>query len=295
MISIAKELDAHDIAQEIRQERQVHKGSFLLLAGEGDIKRFAKFVDEDACSIQNCFGRDNLLGAIDILVHEGFPGILGLADAEFDRIEGSLPQSDAVLFSEGHDFDLDLIGTDVLRRYLAEVGHAHRCKDHGGHEGVRAWILKSCKPLSVLRYIESVRDLGYGLDNIDCRVICIDGCVDVNLLVGQVSLDASSARSQLDLKQDLLSNVKQNFDLTQLTCGHDFIDLLGLALQDRLGDRGPEQTRVPEVKIHLRLTFSEEDFVRTSLFFAIRNWEGENVPYLILRKLPAAEKPRMLH
>jgi hypothetical protein len=295
MISIAKELDAHDIAQEIRQERQVHKGSFLLLAGEGDIKRFAKFVDQDACSIQNCFGRDNLLGAIDILVHEGFPGVLGLADAEFDRIEGSLSLSDAVIFSEGHDFDLDLVGTDALRRYLAEVGDPHKCKEHGGHEGVRAWLLEGCKPLSMLRYMASVQDLGCSLDRIDCREICIDGGVDADLLVGQVSLGKQSAASQQDLKYLLLSNVKQGFDLMQLTCGRDFIALLGLALQDRLGDRGPEQTLLPEVKIHLRLAFSEEDFVRTSLFFAILNWESENVPYLILRKLPAAEKPRVLH
>ena len=90
MISIARELDAHDIAQELRQERQVHKGSFLLLEGDRDIKRFTKFVDENACSIQNCFGRENLLGAIEILIDEGFPGVLALADAAFDRIDGCL-------------------------------------------------------------------------------------------------------------------------------------------------------------------------------------------------------------
>ena len=164
MISIAQELDAHDIAQEIRQERQVHKGSFLLLAGERDIKRFAKFIDQDACSIQNCFGRDNLLGAIDILVNESFPGVLGLADAEFDRIEGLVTPNERVIFSESHDFDLDLVRTDVLRRYLTEVGHPDKCNEHGGAEGVRAWVLRGCKPLSMLRYIACIQNIRSSFD-----------------------------------------------------------------------------------------------------------------------------------
>jgi hypothetical protein len=43
MISIAANMDAYDVAQEIRLERQVHKGSFLLLEGLKDLNRFAKF------------------------------------------------------------------------------------------------------------------------------------------------------------------------------------------------------------------------------------------------------------
>ena len=135
-ISIARELDAHDIAQEVRQERQVHKGSCLLVEGDKDIKRFAKFVDEDVCSIQNCFDRENLLGAIEILAEEGFQGILGLANAEFDRIDGRLPASEAIIFSETHDFDLDIAESDVLRRYLVATQKNVSCT-----AGLRAYVL----------------------------------------------------------------------------------------------------------------------------------------------------------
>jgi hypothetical protein len=37
MISIAKHMDEHDIAQEVRLERKLHKGSFLLVEGTTDI------------------------------------------------------------------------------------------------------------------------------------------------------------------------------------------------------------------------------------------------------------------
>jgi hypothetical protein len=40
MISIQRHMDEYDIAQEVRLERKVHKGSFLLVEGITDIKRF---------------------------------------------------------------------------------------------------------------------------------------------------------------------------------------------------------------------------------------------------------------
>jgi hypothetical protein len=265
------------------------------VSGEGDIKRFGKFVDQDACSIQNCFGKQNLLEAIDILTSEGFPGILGLADAEFDRIEGSLPLSEEIIFSECHDFDLDLVRTDILRRYLAEVGHSHKCDELGGPEGVRVWLLEACKPLSVLRYIACAQSLRYRLDQIDYRQICANGCIDLDLLVRYVSIDQPSICEQHELKRLLVSCAAQNFDLEQLTNGHDLCAMLGLALQGRLGDRKPDQTFPAEVKIHLRLAFSDEDFDRTPLFLAILRWEGENVPYVILKRPLTVAKPRVLH
>jgi hypothetical protein len=296
MISIARELDAHDIAQELRQERQVHKGSFLLLEGDRDIKRFTKFVDENACSIQNCFGRENLLGAIEILIDEGFPGVLALADADFDRIDGCLPCNEAIIFSESHDFGLDIASSDVLRRYLAEVGHQDKCDEHGGHEGVRTRLFDACKPLSVFRYLSHRQSLGYQLDQIRHYEISADWTVDLDLLVEQVSSGPFAAENKKQATKRLLrDHVAQEFDLLQITSGHDFLAMLGLALQGKLGDRRADQAWASEVEVHFRLAFSEEDFVRTPLFFAILNWQAENEPYVVLKASLLKHVPRVLH
>jgi hypothetical protein len=295
MISIARELDAHDIAQEIRQERQVHRGSFLLLEGDRDIKRFTKFVDENASSIQNCFGRDNLIGAMEILIGEGFPGVLGLASANFDRIEGCLPNNDAIIFSEFHDFDLDVAMSDVLRRYLEEVGDSEKCLALGGHKGVRERLLEVCKPLSVLRHLNHTLELGYRLDQIAHVEICAGWLVDADLLVARVSSDQSTNEQEQSIKQMLLNHAAQDFDFQQITSGQDFLAILGIGLQDELGDRKPPQTLVSEVGIHFRLAFSTDDFIRTPLYFAILNWESENVPYVILKGTLRRAPPRVLH
>jgi hypothetical protein len=294
MISIASELDAHDIAQEIRQERQVHKGSFLLLDGDKDIKRFGKFIDEDACSIQNCFGRENLLGAIDILIDEGFPGVLGLADADFDRIDGRV-SGDGIIFSGSHDFDLDVAESDVLRRYLLEVGHSERCELHGGCSKIRAWLYAACKPISILRYAIYSHNLGYKLDEVDFLQFWVDDAVDIDRLIERVSFGSSDAQEKASLRALAAQYVGQSFDLRQLTAGRDFLTMLGLALQGKLGDRGPEQTVASEIELHFRLAFSEDDFVRTPLFLAILDWQSENQPYLILKRSLKVPEHRVLH
>jgi hypothetical protein len=297
MISIARELDAHDIAQEIRQERQVHKGSFLLLEGDRDIKRFGKFVDENLCSIQNCFGRSNLLGAIEILIDEGFPGVLGLADSDFDRLNDCLPQREGVIFSESHDFDLDIACSDVLRRYLAEVGHQDQCDAHGGPDGVRGWVFEACKPLSVFRYLSHTQRLGYRLTHVRHHEICSPAeMIDLELLVEHVS----SGRFALQNKKQEITRLIRNhtareFDFQQLTNGHDFFAMLGIALQGKFGDRRPPQAWGSEVEIHFRLAFSEEDFAVTPLFFAISDWQKENKPYFVLKISLIERQPRTLN
>jgi hypothetical protein len=90
MISIGKHMDEHDIAQEVRFERKVHKGSFLLLEGSTDIKRFEPLIDGQKCSVVNCYGRKNAIEAIKLLYDDGFPGALGVVDADFDRITGEI-------------------------------------------------------------------------------------------------------------------------------------------------------------------------------------------------------------
>ncbi|WP_375779088.1 hypothetical protein ACE103_08645 [Bradyrhizobium sp. ma5] len=293
MISIARELDSYDIAQEIRQERQIHKGAFLLLEGDRDIKRFSKFVDENACSIQNCFGRENLLGAIELLIDEGFPGVLGLADADFDRLNGCLARNEAVIYSETHDFDLDISRSDVLRRYLDEVANQEKCAVVGGHEAVRTWVYDACRPLSVLRHISHTQKMGYRLDRINHGDICVDWVIDVRLLVEHVSTGryAVEQRKQ-EMSRRINNHLAGRIDDEQLTNGHDFFAMLGLALQDKFGNRRPAQAWASEVEMHFRLAFSEDDFVGTNLFLAILIWQDENKPYLILKASLIARDPR---
>jgi hypothetical protein len=284
MISIAAAMDEFDIVQEIRFERQVHKGSFLLLEGAEDIKRFTRFTDQKLCSTVNCFGRSNLINAIKLLYEDGFAGALGLADADFDRLTGSLEFHEGLIYSESHDFDMDWACEDTLHRYLQEVGDPAKCVAAENAPGVAALIFSAVKPLSVLRYLNHHQNLRYKLSDVKHDEIVSSGVVVVDLLVEHVSRGTfSNPEKKRKLSHLINGHLSGQHHPLQLTNGHDFLALLGLALRDKLGKRLPPQTWRSEVQIHFRLAYSEEDFVKSSVFKAILEWQNENRPYIILK------------
>jgi hypothetical protein len=279
-------MDEFDIAQEIRIERQVHKGSFLLLEGDNDLRRFSKFTDAVKCSTVNCFGRSNLIGAVQLLYEDGFLGALGLADADFDRLTNTLLVHEGIIFSESHDFDLDCACEAALQRYLEETGDATKCDGAGGPVGVAKWVIGSLRPLSILRFVNVKEDLGYKLDDINHVRICVPqgDVIDIDLMIEHVSEGRfSAADAKNKLREKVVAYMRRDFDLQQLTNGHDFFAILGIALRNRLGGRLPPQTFGSEVEMHFRLGYSHEEFGQTQVFRAICDWEDENQPYVILK------------
>jgi hypothetical protein len=284
MISIAAGMDEFDIVQEIRFERQVHKGSFLLLEGPEDLKRFTRFTDENLCSTVNCFGRSNLINAIKLLYEDGFAGALGLADADFDRLTGALEIHEGVIYSDSHDFDMDWACRQTLHRYLQEVGDPDKCMAAGNAPGIATMIFEAVKPLSILRYVNHHQQLRYRLSDVRHSDIVNDNAVEVDLLVEHVSHGAySSVNKKQKLRQLITGHLGNQHNLLQLTNGHDFLALLGIALRNKLGKRLHPQTWQSEVQIHFRLAHSEEDFCRSGVFKAIVEWQNENIPYVILK------------
>jgi hypothetical protein len=293
MISIARDMDEYDIAQEIRLERQIHKGAFLLLEGQDDLKRFSKFVDDALCSTVNCFGKRNLVGAIEILYDEGFPGALGLADADFDRILNTLRGHEGLIYSESHDFDLDWACTAaVLERYLKEVASESKCQAMGGLDKIISFIFISSKPLSILRYVNHYRNLRYKLSQVNHHIVAPDGEVELDILVDHVSSGAFSAEHHKAALRNLVVNhLYAPVDWAQMTNGHDFCAMLGIALQKRIGDRKTAQTWGSEIQLHFRLAYGDEGFAASNVFVSILRWQYENRPYVVLKARLTSGQP----
>jgi hypothetical protein len=172
----------------------------------------------------------------------------------------------------------------ALSRYLDEVGDPAKCVEAGSAVGVTGLIFKAVKPLSILRYVNHHQKLRYRLSNVRHDDVVSDGEVDISLLVDHVSTGAySSAAKKQALERLIAGHVGSKHDSLQLTNGHDFFALLGIALRDKLGKRLPPQSWRSEVQIHFRLAYSDQDFIRSGVFNAIIAWEKENPPYVILK------------
>src|SRR6267378_656553 len=92
------------IANEIRLKRSHHPGAFLVLEGRDDRLLNEVLTDRGACQIVVGEGKERVLDIVSILEHDGFPGVLGLVDADFDRING-VAYGPNVVVTDGHDLE----------------------------------------------------------------------------------------------------------------------------------------------------------------------------------------------
>jgi hypothetical protein len=283
MLSIANHMDEFDIATEVKLERKVHKGSFFLVEGATDIVRFGAHIDKNLCSLVNCYGRDKVIRAIQVLYNWGFVGALGAVDKDFDEALGQFVEMDDLVYSESHDFDLDWATPAAVGRYLDQVGNPAKCSAHGDSAALVDRIMEGLKPVSVAKLLNAAGKIEHKLSHIDVQ-ICTDGFViEIASYVDTILRNEKSPEKyKSDIEKMITNALTNTYDLRQITNGHDFHAALGVCLRSRLGERRDVHTWGSEIEWHLRLAFQDSDLRQTKVFAAIRSWEDDNPPYLIL-------------
>lgn len=285
MKSISKFVDGATLAAEVRMERQSHKGAFLLVEGATDARRLMQVVDEALCSFVVCFGKKNVIEAIESLYEDGHPGIVGAVDADFSRLDGSVSQHEGIIVSSLHDFDLEMVLTDVLRRYLGETCDDAKLQAWGGHSGIAPRLMLALRPLSILRFVNQKYRLRYSLTNVRHDEFFDGQDIDQDAMINSVSNGRlASNESNERLRSLMLAHQAVPGDLEQITSGHDFCAALGIALRHRLGSRREAQTWRSEVEMHLRLAFSIDDMATTKTYGAMKCWEEANPGYALFKE-----------
>jgi hypothetical protein len=108
--------------------------------------------------------------------------------------------------------------------------------------------------------------------------------VDLDKYVALIFRDKSvTDGTKTALKQQIVRAAGQAYDLRQLTNGHDFHCALGASLRSDLGSRRVVHTWGREVEMHLRLSFSDDEFKASSVYWEICQWLENNHPYRILQ------------
>lgn len=275
MRSMAKYLRPADISAQMRMERQRHKGAFILLEGADDIKRFRKFFIEADSSIVNCYGKANVVGAVEIEQNSGRSDVIGFVDVDFDKILNLHQENDDLIFSNCHDFDLDVCLSDAICRYLEETGDESKINALGGPKSCVEVILIALRPLSALRFANIRHNLRYSLGSLNHEEFFDGVDVDLEALISHVSLGKfNSEANKAVLRQHIARYCQADFDLWQFTNGHDFFAALGIALRSRIGNRKNPQTWRSEVEKHLRLTFDINDLDGIGCLPKVLEWQG---------------------
>ena len=95
------------------------------------------------------------------------------------------------------------------------------------------------------------------------------------------SIKNNSQKPSLDeqqIKQDLSVISDENHDPWQLCCGHDFIDILAIALCKVLGTWNANDVKTEVLERELRLAYELSYFYQTQIYQLMINWQSNHHP-----------------
>jgi hypothetical protein len=268
-------LKPHHIANEIHLKRTQHSGSFLVVEGSDDSRFLKRFVDPKQCQVVVAHGKDILIPAVRILESQKVHGVLGVTDADFDRLEGTAPSSTNIVSAECHDIEAMLIRSPALEAVLHEFASPDKLSRFENEIGadLRTRLIETASSLGYLRW-HSIRN----------RLnLCFDG-LRFSSFIDQQTLNSNPNALVDELRnksqnwiippEQLLSAgwpTDRNHDIWQVCCGHDIVELLVLALRRAIGSQ--QNIKVEHVAASLRLAYSKQDFARSLLRASINQWE----------------------
>ena len=289
MLSIKDGIDGTSIANQVRLERCLHIGSFLLVEGSSDARLFKKFCDLSECSIIPCTGRDNLFDAINELTRDNVQGVLGFSDSDYSPFVGYPETAGDIVYTDENDLELMILCSGVLKNIIAQFGNPDSVKLLVEKEGksIEELIFDSARVIGAVRLVARVKDWPMRFRDMKYRF------KDKNsyIISQKLTIQHIYGRSQKDLevREDTVRSLVQevldsNVDARELCCGHDCVRVLGRGLRKEFG-KSLQFNNEAGAKILegiLRVAYDWDHFKETAAYCSIKVWEADN-GYRILR------------
>ena len=271
-------------ATSIRMKRSQHLGSFLLVEGRDDRLFMESYISSGECKIITANGKSNVLDAVEILEEDGFPGVLGLVDADFDRIESTFTYSCNVVAYETHDLETMLVSSPGLDRILHEFGSNEKLEDL--EADVLGALVARAVHVAYLRLVSLRHDLALRFQGLNYSkwidrtqfTFCI---IDLITEVKNRSQRQDLATDELEMKMQSIAD--ENLPLLEMCNGTDLIEILAIGLMRTMGSNSAGIVSAEVLRRSFRLAYSDQMFRSSRLFEDIQEWEADDNSYRIMK------------
>ncbi len=278
-------LTVERIANTIRMQKSTFQDVFLLVEGDSDKKVYERFVEQLNCRLEICKGKpsskERVISVLNILNQSNFSGIIGIIDADFDRLENIKYNNLNLFLTDTHDLETMLIKSPAFDKIIAEFGSEEKLKKF--NQDLREILLESGKIIGYLRWISKEEKLNLTFQNIKFSKFINEK----NLTIDQKELikEVKNKSQYFSIKDDefqqkLDHKISSNNDLWQVCCGHDLVNILAIALCKVIGNNNTNDVKSEIIERSLRLAYEENYFLQTNLYHNLKMWENNNQKFL---------------
>jgi hypothetical protein len=280
------------IANQIRMRRSAYSGTFIIVEGSTDTRVYERCLDNKKCNFEIANNKDKAIAALSILERDNFTGVLAIVDADFSRLEGTLPASQNLLFTDYHDLEIMLIQSPALDKLMREFGSEEKINNfYKLYQPIIINLLENGKLIGYLRWVSLKFNLSLKFENLTYSKFIDQKTLKVDIAKLIKAVKDHSQKPALIEKdiQEKLENLQDNdHDPLQVCCGHDLICILSIGLCKIWGTWNSNYVKPEVLEISLRLAYEESYFRDTQLYKLIQGWEQNNQPYQVLSS-PSSE------
>lgn len=270
-------------------KRQQDGRTAVAVEGRDDRLFGEKFFDRTESRIEVSESKGVVCEVIEILEADGFEGMLGVVDPDFDLIDGVELGSDNIVSFDCHDLETMLIRSPALERVLVELGSRRKIEAFEERTGkdVRSALVEAASPIGCLRLHSRRSRLNLRFEGmsiaqfVDRETLGVDKRGLVHTVCQRserLDLDAEDVEAVMDNLEE------QDLEPWNLCHGDDLIGVLGLGLRRALGSRAGTGVSVKALRQSLRLAYESADFAQSHLREQLCRWEEVNEPYRVLRR-----------
>lgn len=270
-----EDITFEDKLSELRLDLQ-HPNSdghvFILVEGDTDIRTFRKLFREVTCNVEYVpGGKIKLEEALEKLAP--FSGLLlGIRDKDFLGITGGMRAISNLFYTDCHDMEMTILSLKAVRQaVLYEFTGLSLEKQDSFWESLMTLI----KPMSIAKLVNITGshrlNFQFGIFNFvdsSTKSVDIDGFIERGIAKGGTQCQIAFE----EFKLEYLNKTTEDYDLYQLTNGHDLIKVLQLFAQKEFGQTGLQKNTIEAA---IRVAFNLQHFQQTSLYKSLHNWQIE--------------------
>jgi hypothetical protein len=214
-------------------------------------------------------------------------GVVGIIDADFDRLNNLLPNLPNIVAADWHDRDLMIFASPALEKVLTVRASDAKIRQFEGEQGatVREIILKNGAIVGIFIWISTTDGLGLDFKELKFKkFVRSDLSIDIEKLVDLV---VQNSTQQSMNRKTIVAKIHQKMELglehLELCRGHDAVEILALCMQKKISALNQIENTAAEISRSLSLAYERSHFEISGLYAQIRSWEAKNSPYRVLK------------
>lgn len=224
--------------------------------------------------------------------------LIGIIDADFKRVLNfTLP--DNVFLTDFHDIEIMMTQSDAWDNVINQFCDNKKLQQFESKQGISLFefITRLAKPISILRYLKEkhgykfvfrVQRKGKYLylkyhNFIDNKTLSINIPKLFSTLENKSSLPDFFKQNPTIITDFNTLLIDTSIDWREWTNGHDFMNILSIALEKVIGNKtGALKVFGESLEQSFSISYRLSEFKHTQLYLSLQNWETQNFPLKIL-------------